>query len=398
LANRDLRQSSGEGEVAEVFRFDPLTLPPECETLRQELRAFVAAEKSAGSWRSGGDFTQGHSPDFSRRLGARGWIGMTWPKKYGGQERSFLERYVVTEELLAAGAPVGAHWVADRQSGPLILRFGSESQRQEILPRITRGECYFCIGMSEPDSGSDLASIRTKAAAVEGGWRLDGRKIWTSNAHRCHFMIALCRTAPVDTADRHKGLSQLIVDLKSPGISIRPIKNLAGAEHFNEVLFENVFIPAERMIGQPGDGWKQVTSELGYERSGPERFLSTFRLLTEFLRRIGPSPDEREAEAIGRFVAHLATLRRMSLSVAGMLQRGETVNLEAAVVKDLGTNLEKEIPEILRLVARRGRSPNQADLMEEALAAGVLNAPSFTIRGGTREILRGIVARGLGLR
>jgi acyl-CoA dehydrogenase len=384
--------------VAEVFRFDPLTLPPECETLRQDVRAFVAEEKAAGRWRSGGDFTSGHSPDFSRRLGARGWIGMTWPKKYGGQEKSFLERYVLTEELLAAGAPVGAHWVADRQSGPLILRFGSESQRQEILPRITRGECYFCIGMSEPDSGSDLASIRTKAVPVEGGWRLDGRKIWTSNAHRSHFMIALCRTGPVDAADRHKGLSQLIVDLKSPGISIRPIKNLAGAEHFNEVLFEDVFIPAGRMIGEPGDGWKQVTSELGYERSGPERFLSTFRLLTEFIRRAGPAPDEREAEALGRFVAHLATLRRMSLSVAGMLQRGEMVNLEAAVVKDLGTNLEKEIPEILRLVARRGRSPNQADLMEEALAAGVLNAPSFTIRGGTREILRGIVARGLGLR
>ncbi|MGO8921172.1 MAG: acyl-CoA dehydrogenase family protein [Stellaceae bacterium] len=384
--------------MSEVFRFDPLTLPPECETLRREVRGFVAEERAAGRWRAESDFASSHSPEFSQRLGARGWIGMTWPKQYGGQERSFLERYVVTEELLAAGAPVGAHWVADRQSGPLILRFGNETQRQEILPRITRGECFFCIGMSEPDSGSDLASIRTKAVPVEGGWELNGRKIWTSNAHKSHFMICLCRTAPADAGDRHKGLSQLIVDLKAPGISIRPIKNLAGAEHFNEVLFENVFVPANRMIGEPGDGWKQVTSELGYERSGPERFLSSFRLVTEFVRRAGPSPDPREAEAIGRVLAHLATLRRMSLSVAGMLQKGEMVNLEAAVVKDLGTNLEKEIPEIVRLVARRGRSPNQADLMEEALGYSVLYAPSFTIRGGTREILRGIVARGLGLR
>ncbi len=383
--------------MTDTFRFDPLTLPPECETLRGEVRRFIAAEKAAGRWRAGGDFTSGHSPDFSRRLGAQGWIGMTWPKQYGGQGRSFLERYVVTEELLAAGAPVGAHWVADRQSGPLILRFGSEAQRREILPRIVKGECFFCIGMSEPDSGSDLASIRTKAVPVEGGWLVNGRKIWTSNAHKAHFMILLCRTSPAEE-DRHKGLSQLLVDLKSKGISIRPIKNLAGAEHFNEVLFEDVFIPADRMIGQPGDGWKQVTSELGYERSGPERFLSTFRLVTEFVRRAGATPDDREAEAIGRCVAHLATLRRMSLSVAGMLQKGEMVNLEAAVVKDLGTNLEKEIPEIVRLVARRGRSSNHADLMEEALAAGVLNAPSFTLRGGTREILRGIVARGLGLR
>jgi acyl-CoA dehydrogenase len=384
--------------VTDIFRFDPLTLPPECEALRGEVRSFVAEERASGRWRGESDFTSGHSPEFSRRLGSRGWIGMTWPKQYGGQERSFLERYVVTEELLAAGAPVGAHWVADRQSGPLILRFGNDSQRQDILPRITRGECFFCIGMSEPDSGSDLASIRTKAVPVEGGWELNGRKIWTSNAHKAHFMICLCRTEPVDATDRHKGLSQLIVDLKSPGISIRPIKNLAGAEHFNEVLFENVFIPGDRMIGQPGDGWKQVTSELGYERSGPERFLSSFRLVVEFLRRAGDNPDPREAEAIGRILAHLATLRRMSLSVAGMLQKGEMVNLEAAVVKDLGTNLEKEIPEIVRLVAQRGRSPNQSDLMEEALAYTVLNAPSFTIRGGTREILRGIVARGLGLR
>ena len=385
--------------MTDFFRFEPLTLPPECEALREEVRQFIAEEKAGGGWRnSKGDFTQGHSPEFSKRLAQRGWVGMTWPKRYGGQERTFLERYVVTEELLAAGAPVGAHWVADRQSGPLILRFGTEEQRETILPRITKGECFFCIGMSEPDSGSDLASIRTKAVPAEGGWELSGRKIWTSNAHKAHFMICLCRTGPVDPGDRHKGLSQLIVDVKSPGISVRPIKNLAGQEHFNEVLFENVFIPTSRMIGAPGDGWKQVTSELGYERSGPERFLSTFRLLREFVRRAGSAPDEREAQAIGRFMVQLATLRRMSLSVAGMLQRGETVNLEAAVVKDLGTNLEREIPEIVRLVAKRGRSPNQADLMEEALAQGILNAPSFTIRGGTREILRGIVARGLGLR
>lgn len=384
--------------MTDVFRFDPLTLPRECETLRQEVRGFIAEERAAGRLHAQTDFASSHSPEFSERLGARGWIGMTWPKQYGGQEKSFLERYVVTEELLAAGAPVGAHWVADRQSGPLILRFGKESQRQEILPRITKGECYFCIGMSEPDSGSDLASIRTKAAPVEGGWLLNGRKIWTSNAHKSHFMICLCRTSPVDANDRHKGMSQLIVDLKSPGLSIRPIKNLAGAAHFNEVLFEDVFVPADRMIGEPGDGWKQVTSELGYERSGPERFLSAFRLFAEFVRRAGPDPEPREAEAIGRILAHLSTLRRMSLSVAGMLQKGEMVNLEAAVVKDLGTNLEKEIPEIIRLVAPRGRSPNQADVMEEALYYAVLNAPSFTIRGGTREILRGIVARGLGLR
>ncbi len=381
-----------------MFRFDPVDLPPECERLRAEVQGFVAAEKAAGRWRPhGGDFGSRHSPEFSRRLGTKGWIGMTWPKRYGGSERSFLERYVVTEELLAAGAPVAAHWIADRQSGPLLLRFGTEAQRQKLLPGICRGETFFCIGMSEPDTGSDLASIRTRATPAEGGFEVNGAKIWTSHAHRAHYMIALVRTEPA-AEDRHKGLSQLLIDLKSPGISIRPIRNLAGDQDFNEVVFDKVLVPAEMLVGTAGEGWKQVTSELAYERSGPERFLSTTRLLIELIGRLGPDADARATAAVGRLAAHLWTLRRMSLSVAGMLQAGETPNLEAALVKDLGNAFEREVPEILRLVAPGRRRPGSNDLFEGLLEEAVLNAPSFTLRGGTREILRGIIARGLDLR
>ncbi len=381
-----------------AFRFDPIVLPPECERLRGEIAGFVAEEKAAGRWRPhGGDFGSRHSPEFSRRLGARGWIGMTWPRRYGGAERSFLERYVVTEELLVAGAPVAAHWIADRQSGPLLLRFGTEAQRQRLLPGICRGETFFCIGMSEPDSGSDLASIRTRAVAVDGGWEVTGAKVWTSHAQRAHYMIALVRTGPAGD-DRHQGLSQLVVDLAAPGIAIRPIKNLAGDEDFNEVVFDKVLVPADMLVGEAGSGWKQVTSELAYERSGPERFLSTTRLFIELLRRVGADPEPRVAAAIGRIGAHLWTLRRMSLAVAGKLQAGEMPNLEAALVKDLGNAFEREIPEILRLVAPGRRRPGSNDAFEEMLAETVLNAPSFTLRGGTREILRGIIARGLGLR
>ncbi len=189
--------------TAPRLEFPSFRLPPEAEALRAEVRAFLAeilpsihSEDRFPSWTT-------RSPEFSRALGARGWIGMTWPKKYGGGERSFLERYVVTEELLGAGAPAASHWLADRQSGPLLLRFGTEEQRQAVLPRIVRGECYFSIGMSEPDSGSDLASVRTRAEAVSGGFRVNGTKIWTSGAHRSHYCVALVRTSG-QHGDRHR--------------------------------------------------------------------------------------------------------------------------------------------------------------------------------------------------
>jgi alkylation response protein AidB-like acyl-CoA dehydrogenase len=382
--------------MSTAFRFDPVALPPECEAVRAEVRAFIAGELAAGLWVPNSDFGSHRSAAFSRRLGARGWIGITWPKRYGGGERSMLERYVVTEELLAAGAPVGAHWIADRQSAPLLLRYGTEEQRLAFLPGIAQGEIFFCIGMSEPDSGSDLASIRTRAVPVAGGYEVIGTKIWTSYAHESHFAITLVRTGPAE-ADRHRGLSQLILDLKSPGITIRPIINLAGDHDFNEVVLDRVFVPTDRLVGREGEGWQQVTSELAYERSGPERFLSSFQLLVELIRRAGADPGPQVAEAVGRMTAHLSTLRRMSLSIAGRLQAGDTPNLEAAVVKDLGNAFERSVPEIARLLAPSLR-PAADDRFEEVLADTVLHAPSWTLRGGTPKILRGIIARGLGLR
>ncbi|HLJ64870.1 MAG TPA: acyl-CoA dehydrogenase family protein, partial [Stellaceae bacterium] len=325
---------------------------PESESLRREVREFLAREIPRRPVREGVGSWGGYNAEFSRKMGARGWIGMTWPKRYGGHERSALERYVVLEEMLAAGAPVGAHWVADRQSGPLLLRFGSEAQRQKIVPRIAAGDCFFCIGMSEPDSGSDLASVRMRAVERDGGFVVNGTKIWTSNAHRAHYMILFCRTGAPGNAgdDRHGGVSQFLVDLKLPGITIRPIRNLAGQHHFNEVVFEEVFLDRANLIGSLGGGWAQVTSELAFERSGPERFLSSFTLLTELTRVLGAQPSERGAIALGRITAHILTLRRLSRSVAGMLQAGQDPALQAALVKDLGTLLEQEVPEIARLL------------------------------------------------
>ena len=376
-----------------MLQFDPVRLPKGAEVLRHEVRDFLAANVDRiGAPNS--DFSSGHDAEFSARLGQRGWIGMTWPKAYGGAERSFFERYVVTEELLAAGAPVSAHWIADRQSGPLLLGNGSEGQCARYLPAIAQGRSFFSIGMSEPGTGSDLASVRTAAKRVSGGWRVSGTKLWTTGAHLNHYMIALVRTAPPD-GNRHAGLSQLIIDLAAPGVAIRPIRNMAGGEDFNEVVFDDVFVADADVVGEPGNGWSQVTSELGYERSGPERFLSAFRVYVEFVRLLGLDPGRFEAAAVGRIAAHLMTLRRMSMSVAGMLENGKAPNVEAALVKELGNNFEKLLPEI----ARAAMPVNgDQERFRRTYAETLLLSPSFTLRGGTREILRGVIARGLGLR
>ena len=377
---------------------DPGTLPPECETLRAEVRAFLAEamadiprERRNRNW-------SGASPEFSRKMGERGWIGMTWPRHFGGHQRSMLERYVVLEEMLAAGAPVGAHWVADRQSGPLLMRYAPDTLAPRIVPRIARGECFFCIGMSEPDSGSDLASIRSKAVNTAKGWVINGRKLWTSGAHRAHYMIALVRTGERTgerSENRHGGMSQFLVDMRSPGLTVRPILNQLGEHDFNEVTFDDVTVPHDCLIGAEGGGWAQVGAELAFERSGPERYLSCTQLLLEMLDEADPG-DERQAVALGRIVAQYGTLRQMSLGVAGMLARGENPALAAALVKDQGALVEQAMPDIAHDLFGGQTLPGSS--LAYALRYATLAVPSFSLRGGTREILRGIIAKGLDLR
>jgi alkylation response protein AidB-like acyl-CoA dehydrogenase len=371
--------------------------PPETAAiaaLRSEVRDFLdqtlqalPPQERARSW-------SGFDASFSQKVGARGWLGMTWPRAYGGRERSALERYVVLEEMLAAGAPVAAHWIADRQSGPTLLKFGTEEQKRSILPRIAAGECYFCIGMSEPGAGSDLAAVRTRASPVDGGYRISGTKVWTTYGHKAHYMILFCRTG--EQSERQAGTSQFLVDLKTPGIGIRPIVNLAGEHDFNEVHFDEAFLPDTTVIGRVGEGWSQVTSELALERSGPERFLSSYTLLAELVR-LGRDASRESTTAIGRLVSHLITLRRLSRGVAGVLHTGGDPSVQAALVKDLGSVFEQEIPEITRLLVAAEPDPAGGSFAA-VLARTMLAAPGFSLRGGTREILRGIIARGLGLR
>ncbi|GAB0166891.1 acyl-CoA dehydrogenase family protein [Lysinibacillus sp. CTST325] len=381
-----------------MFHVPTVQFTQEQEQFRLDVRTFLQDELTKGtftpkcdSWLSGDD------PEFSKLIGQKGWIGLTWPKKYGGQERSTIDRYILTEEFLAVGAPVAAHWFADRQTGPLLLRYGTEEQREYFLPKIVKGECYFGIGLSEPNSGSDLASVSTRAEKVEGGWIVNGQKIWTSNAHLCHYMVTLVRTSPFDGKSKHAGLSQLIVDLHAEGVTVVPIKFLTGEHHYNEVFFDNVFVPDNMVVGEIGNGWAQGLAELAFERSGPERILSTFPLIDELIQELKRQNNLEGLQQASKIIARLWGLRNLSIGVAQLLEsgNGEDVSIPAALVKALGTKFEQSIPEITRLIVQTYPTLDAHRKIDRFMAESILHAPGFTIRGGTSEVLYGVVAKGV---
>lgn len=383
--------------MIETLSLQPL--PLQAEALRAEVRNFlevklhgVPPERRARSW-------LGFDADFSRALGERGWIGMALPQEYGGGGRDAFARFVLVEELLACGAPVSAHWIAERQSAPMVLRFGTEAQKHFFVPRVCRGELFFCIGMSEPQSGSDLASVRTRATPTRDGWRLKGQKIWTTNADHSHWMIALVRTSGTPE-DRQAGLSQLLIDMKAPGVTVRPIEDLTGDRHFSEVFFDDVELPHDALIGEEGTGWKQVNTELALERSGPERLYSSMVLLDTWIDHLREmqEPKEQVLALAGRLVGHLATLRSMSVAVTARVSAGGSPMTEASLVKDLGTELEQTIPLAIADAIASDTLHVASPALMRTLAYVTQFAPTFSLRGGTREVLRGLIARGLGLR
>jgi acyl-CoA dehydrogenase len=376
-------------------------LPDHAIALRKKVRQFiqqhlkdVPASVRARSW-------MGFDETFSREMAKAGWVGLTLPKQYGGAGLDPYTRFVIVEEMLSQGAPVAAHWIADRQSGPLINRFGSDAQKEFYLPKICKAEVFFCIGMSEPQSGSDLASIKTKAVKNSEGWLLNGQKVWTTNAHQSKYMIALVRTSGT-SEDRNKGLSQLIVDLTAPGVTVRQIRDLTGDAHFNEVFFENAQLSDDALIGQEGAGWEQVNAELAFERSGPERIYSSIVLLDTWLAYLQTLPTERintsTIRLIGKILSQLANLRAMSIATTAQLAEGKSPILEAALFKDMGTLFEQELIQWISDAIGSEESTGVDDELLRTLVYTLQVAPTYSLRGGTREILRGMIARGLGLR
>ncbi len=376
---------------------------PEQEALRRELREFLADDPALRDRRFEEDgWIAGYDPDFSKRIGERGWIGMTWPQRYGGSERSYLDRLIVTEELLLAGAPVAAHWFGDRQIGPALLAHGTDEQRDELLPRIARAEIGFCVGMSEPNAGSDLAGLSTRAVVDGDDFVITGQKIWTSFASDAHYCYLVART-DADAAP-HRGISEILVPMDTPGITVRPIPDMVGESHFGEVFFDEVRVPRRWLIGELDRGFYQIMKQLDYERSGIERLISNqplWRAATALASERGALNDPLLRQEVVEIEIALRAGRGMIYKVAAILSAGRTPNHEAAVAKVFCTSLEQRIADLVaRVLGPAGQlalGTARAPLGGRA-ARALLYAPAYTIQGGTNEILRNIIAqRGLGL-
>lgn len=368
-------------------------LPPALVELQAEARE-IALEAATRSPFPEDSWLVGFDPEFTEELGARGWIGMTWPVEEGGHGRSPLERFVVYEQLLMHGAPVCAGWFADRQIGPTLLQYGTEDQRRRWLPDIVAGRSVWCIGMSEPDAGSDVASLRTRAQRSRDAWVVDGAKIWTSGAARADWCYLIARTDP--DAPKHLGLSELIVDMRSPGITVSPIEDMTTNEHFCEVTFDEVRVPAANLVGELNGSFRQVMRQMEHERGGIDRLVSNHALYRD-LRAAGVL---RADDPVGRqAIARIETAYRIGRQHVLREMLGQAPPGFSAVSKIFGTELEVELAELC--AAHMGPAAllwgPETGLGGRA-ARAVCYSPAYTIMGGTVTILRNIIAeRMLGL-
>ena len=368
-----------------------VTFSDEQLQMRDEVAAFLEEER--GNFRPEVDsWITGFDREFSKKVAERGWIGITWPQEYGGAGKGYVDRLAVSELFLEASAPLASHWFADRQMAPAILAHGTEAQKRRYLPEIRSGDATYCIGMSEPQAGSDLAALRTRATPTAKGWSIRGHKIWTSLAHHSEYIYMIARTDP--DSERHKGLSEFIVPLSSEGITISPINDMSGAHHFNEVFFDDVEVEKDALIGEEGRGWYQVTGQLGYERAGLERILSVWPVLKGI--RAAAGDDENRLRELGELEAEAVVARQLVYRTASIADSGKAPDHDAAMAKVFSNQLEQKMVEVASRWAGQ-RSRLSADDKDAPFGGHLfpawLIAPSFTIRGGTTEILRGIVAR-----
>jgi alkylation response protein AidB-like acyl-CoA dehydrogenase len=327
----------------------------------------------------------GYDPAVSRQLGQRGWLGMTWPEQYGGHERSPIERFIVTEALISRGAPIAASWFTDRQMGPSLLAYGTEEQKQRFLPAMVRGEANWCIGMSEPDNGSDLAHLRTKARRDGDEFVVDGTKVWTSFAATADWMYLICRTDP--DAPAHKGLSELVVDMRSPGIEVSPIEDMTGNRHFCQVTLDGVRVPAANLVGTENGSWGQTMRQLEHERGGIDRLVANRALFLDAVAR-ADTDDPLVRQEIARLEGEYRIGRLLVIrEVLGQAPGGFS-----AATKTFGTEHEQ------RVAAFASRVLGPEATLWNRWSRALCYAPAYTIMGGTANVLRTILGdRVLGL-
>jgi alkylation response protein AidB-like acyl-CoA dehydrogenase len=380
----------------------------EQENFRQEVRDFLEEEIRQGNFQPRCDaWIQGYSPEFTKKVSQKGWIGLTWPKEYGGQGRSHIDRLILTEEMLRYGAPAACHWFADRQIGGGILNYGSEEQKKEILPIIIAGDAYVGLGLSEPEAGSDLASLRTKATEDGDDYILDGQKMWTSCGMFMNYIYLVARTDP--NVAQHKGISEFIIKTDLPGITITPTIDITGSTAWAEVFFDGVRIPGKSMIGQKNRGFYQVVNQLDYERAGLERLMGNYPLFdaiiqfTKETKRKGQplSKDPDIRQKIAQLQVEFEIGRLLTYRVVMVMEEGRAPNVEAAMAKAYSTAFEQHLASTaIDIQGLYGQ------LLEESKWAPILGlAPhsylastGYSLQAGTSEVLRNIIAlRGLGL-
>lgn len=380
----------------------------EQEAFRQEVRSFLEEEMRKGTFQPMCDgWIQGFSPEFTKKVAEKGWIGLTWPKEYGGQGRSETDRLILTEEMLRYGAPAACHWFQDRQIGRAILANGTEEQKQDLLPKLLKGEALVGLGMSEPQAGSDLASLQTRAVEEGDEYVINGQKIWTSCARYMTHVYLVVRTDP--DAVKHRGISEFIIDAKTPGITINPIIDITGTEAWAEVFFDDVRVPRTCLIGEKNRGFYQILNQLDYERAGLERLMGNYPLFDAIIQFTKETKQNDKPLCEDTIIRHkLAQLqiefevgRLLTYRVVTVMEEGRAPNVEAAMAKAYCTTFEQrlasEATEILGLYGQLLAESKWAPILGMA-PHSYLGSKGYSLQAGTTEVLKNIVAtRGLGL-